>query len=62
MNAIPLHLQRKFERRSAARFRSQAASAVPQSNQLKGADNALPRPEKAKESPTESGKQARQGS
>jgi hypothetical protein len=51
MSGIPLHLQRKFERRWAARFISPAAPAVPKSNQMKGDLNTLPRPEKAKEKP-----------
>ncbi len=59
MSAIPLHLQRKFEQRWAARFLAQAASAVPKSNRLRGAPNTLPRPVKAKEKPAELSKRAR---
>jgi hypothetical protein len=36
MGSIPLHLQRRFERRWAARFVAPAASAVPKSIGLKG--------------------------
>jgi hypothetical protein len=35
MSAIPLHLQRKFERRWAARFVSPVASAAPKNTALK---------------------------
>jgi hypothetical protein len=51
MSAIPLHLQRKFEQRWAARFVERAASTVPKSNPLKGAIDTPPRPVKAKEKP-----------
>jgi len=61
MSVIPLHLQRKFEQRWAARFLSPAASAVPKSSQLKGALNTLPRLEKAKEKPAALSKRAREG-
>jgi hypothetical protein len=57
MSVIPLHIQRKFEQRWAARFLAPAASAVPKSSQLKGAP--LPRPVKAKEKPAELSKRAR---
>jgi hypothetical protein len=48
MSVIPLHLQRRFEQRWAARFVSPLASAGPKSLGLKGASNSLPRPAKAK--------------
>jgi hypothetical protein len=51
MSAIPLHLQRRFEQRWAARFVPPVASAAPKSIGLKGTDNSLPRPEKAQEKP-----------
>jgi hypothetical protein len=44
MSGIPLHLQRRFERRWAARFVSPPALAVPKSIALKGTVNRLPRP------------------
>jgi hypothetical protein len=53
MSTIPLHLQRKFEQRWAARFVSPVASAVPKSTALKATDNNLSRPAKAKEKPAE---------
>ena len=56
MSAIPLHVQRKFERRWAARFVAPVASAALRSNHLKGAINILPRPAKAKEKAAELGK------
>ncbi|MDX6527489.1 MAG: hypothetical protein QOI43_3000 [Gaiellales bacterium] len=37
MSVIPLHLQRRFEQRWAARFVSPVASAAPKSLGLKGA-------------------------
>jgi hypothetical protein len=46
--SIPLHLQRRFEQRWAARFVSPVASAAPQSPGLQAAFQQLPRPEKAK--------------
>jgi hypothetical protein len=59
MSAIlPLHLQRKFEQRWAARFASPAASAARKSTDLKGTVNNLPRPAKAKEKPVELNKRA----
>jgi hypothetical protein len=48
MGIIPLHLQRKFEQRWAARFVSPLASTAPKSTDLKGTVNDLPRPAKAK--------------
>ena len=53
MSVIPLHLQRKFEQRSAARFLAAAAPVVPKGSQLRGPLNTLPRPVKAKEKPAE---------
>ena len=53
MGIIPLHLERKFEQRWAARFVAPVASAVPTSNRLKGAPNTLSRPATAKEKSTE---------
>jgi hypothetical protein len=61
MSAIPLHLQRKFERRWAARFASPVASAAHKGTDLKGTANNLPRRAKAKERPTELIKRAQQG-
>jgi hypothetical protein len=51
MSAIPLHLQRRFEQRWAARFASPATSAAPKSIDLNVTVNTLPRPAKAKEKP-----------
>ncbi|MGC1564217.1 MAG: hypothetical protein WA820_30825 [Bradyrhizobium sp.] len=51
MSIIPLHVQRKFEQRWAARFVRPVASAARKSISLKGAANNLPRPAKAKEKP-----------
>jgi hypothetical protein len=51
MSDIPLHLQRKFEQRWAARFVSRIASAAPKSIGLKVTVKSLPRPAKAKEKP-----------
>jgi hypothetical protein len=58
MSAIPLHLQRKFEQRWAARFASPVVSAAPKSTDLKGTVNNLPRPAKAKGKPAELTKRA----
>ena len=58
MSTIPLHLQRKFEQRWAARFVSSVASAARKSTDLKGAVNNSPRPAKAKEKPAELNKRA----
>jgi hypothetical protein len=55
MSGIPLHLQRRFEQRWAARFVSPIPSAAPKSIGLKGAFNSLPRPVKAKEKPAGAG-------
>jgi hypothetical protein len=46
MSTIPLHIQRKFEQRWAARFVSPLASTAPKSTDLKGTVNDLPRPAK----------------
>jgi len=51
MSAIPLHLQRRFEQRWAARFVSAVTSAASKNVSLKGSVNSLPRPVKAKEKP-----------
>jgi hypothetical protein len=48
MSAIPLHLQRRFEQRWAARFVPPAASTAPKSIDLRSVHN-LPRIAKAKE-------------
>lgn len=47
MSVIPLHIQRKFERRWAARFASSVASAAPKTADSKGTVNNRPRPSKA---------------
>jgi hypothetical protein len=60
MGAIPIHLQRKFEQRWAARFASPVASA-PRSTGLKGTANNLSRGAKAKEKPAELGKRSWSG-
>jgi hypothetical protein len=49
MSYIPLDLQRRFERRWAAKLALPVASAAPKSIGLKGTVNSLPRPAKAKE-------------
>jgi hypothetical protein len=52
MSDIPLHLQRRFEQRWAARFTSSpVASPAPKGHGLKGTVNSLPRTAKAKEKP-----------
>jgi hypothetical protein len=51
MSAIPLHLQRRFEQKWAAKLASLAASAAPKSISLKGTFGSLPQPVKAKEKP-----------
>jgi hypothetical protein len=51
MSAIPLHLQRRFEQRWAARFVSPVTSAAPKNVSLKGSVNSLARPAEAKEKP-----------
>jgi hypothetical protein len=49
MSIIPLHLQRKFEQRWAAKFVRPVASAAPKSISFTG--NSLPSPAKEKEKP-----------
>jgi hypothetical protein len=49
MSIIPLHLQRRFERRWAARFGSLVIPAVPKIERLAG--QYAPRTAKAKEQP-----------
>jgi hypothetical protein len=51
MSDIPLHLQRRFEQRWAARFVPPAASTAPKSINLKRPVQNLPRIAKAKEKP-----------
>jgi hypothetical protein len=58
MSAIPLHLQRKFEQRWAARFVSPVASAPTKGTDLKGTGNNLPRRPEAKEKHVELSKRA----
>ena len=48
MSGIPLHIQRRFEQRWAAKLASSGASAAPKSIDLKGTVNSLPRPRTAK--------------
>jgi hypothetical protein len=50
MSIIPLHLQRRFEQRWAARFAPRIVSATPKNIGLKDSTNRLPSPEK--EEPT----------
>jgi hypothetical protein len=49
MSVIPLHLQRRFEQRWAAKLASSGASARPKAVDLKRTVNSLPRPATAKE-------------
>jgi hypothetical protein len=49
MSDIPVHVQRSFEQRWAAKLASSGASAVPKSIDLKGTVNSLPRVTTAKE-------------
>ena len=51
MSAIPLHLQRKFEKRWAARFAASVASATRKITDPKGTVNDLPRRAKVREIP-----------
>jgi hypothetical protein len=51
MSSIPLHLQRRFEQRWAARFVPPAACTAPKSLDLKRPVHNLPRIAKAKEKP-----------
>jgi hypothetical protein len=48
MSAIPLHLQRKFERRWAARFASPVASAAHKGTDFKGHGQQLAAPHESK--------------
>jgi hypothetical protein len=52
MSAIPLHLQRRFEQRWAAKLASLVPSAAPRSISLKPAAKNSARPAKVKENPT----------
>jgi len=54
MSTIPLHLQRRFEQRWAARFVRPVASATPKTIAAKGTINNLARPAKEKERPADS--------
>ena len=49
MSAFPVHIQRRFEQRWAARFLPPLASAAPKSADSKGPVKRLPRPAEAKE-------------
>ena len=51
MSAIPLHLQRRFEQKWAAKLALLAAPPAPKGIGLKGTFGSLPRPVKAKERP-----------
>jgi hypothetical protein len=51
MSGIPVHVQRRFEQRWAAKLASSGASAAPKSIDLKGIVNSLRRPAIAKEKP-----------
>jgi hypothetical protein len=51
MSAIPLHLQRRFEQKWAARFVPPVAAVAPKSIASKDTVNSLPRPAKEKEKP-----------
>lgn len=53
MSVIPLHLQRKFEQRWAARFVAPVAPAVPKSNLLRRNLNTLQPPAKEEQKPAE---------
>ena len=48
MPDIPLHLQRRFEQRWAAKYVAPGAPAAPKSIVLKDTVNSLPRPAKQK--------------
>ena len=52
MSIIPLHLQRRFEQRWAARFDPRVVSATPKNISLKDTTNRLPSPAEEKEKPT----------
>jgi hypothetical protein len=49
MSDIPVHVQRSFEQRWAAKLASSGTSAAPKSTDLKGTVNSLPRVTTAKE-------------
>jgi hypothetical protein len=51
MSSVPVHVQRRFEQRWAAKLALSSASAAPKSIDLKGTVNSLPRPATAKEKP-----------
>jgi hypothetical protein len=51
MSAIPLHIQRKLDRRWAARFAPPVASAAPKITDLKATVSNPPRPAKSREKP-----------
>ena len=53
MSGIPVHVQRSFEQRWAAKLASSGASAAPKSVDLKGTVNSLLRPTRAKQKPVE---------
>jgi hypothetical protein len=58
MSVVPLHLQRKFEQRWAARFVSPVAATSAKRTDLKRAVINVPRPARAKEKPAELSKRA----
>jgi hypothetical protein len=49
MSDLPVHVQRRFEQRWAARFVPPVAPAAPKNIDLKGTVKGLPRPATAKE-------------
>jgi hypothetical protein len=53
MSGIPLHLQRKFEQRWAARFVLPVAAAAPENTVLKESVDTLPPATKARDKPAE---------
>jgi hypothetical protein len=53
MSGIPLHLQRRFEQRWAARFVRPVVSATPKGTCLKNTVNSLARPEQARKKPAD---------
>jgi hypothetical protein len=59
MSGIPLHLQRRFEQRWAARFVPPAASTAPKSPDLKRPVHNLPHVATAKEKPARLTQRAR---
>ena len=58
MNTIPLHLQRRFEQRWAAKFVRPVASATRKIIVAKGTIKSLARPAKEKERPADSTRRA----